>query len=171
MPLLSPAHSRPISHAESLTSTETNREQAISLSSQTGSRAHIQHIYDTFICHTLSLASVQGPPRNSASRIGTEESNLKACHPQARSAHKSLAHTSTAPPIPIFYPAQPHMWVVANKKISGSVMLFRLAGGVSAAAVTIRPVHDCDEPLYWRTRGEGQQLGCMVDLCGGWQND
>ena len=69
----------------------------ISLSSQTGSRAHIQHIYDTFICHTLSLASVQGPPRNSASRIGTEESNLKACHPQARSARKSLARTSTAP--------------------------------------------------------------------------
>ena len=31
--------------------------------------------------------------------------------------------------------------MVANIKISGSVMLFRLAGGVSASAVTVRPVH------------------------------
>jgi hypothetical protein len=52
--------------------------------------------HNQFTCHTLSLASVQGPLRNSASRIGTEESNLKACHPQARSAHKSLAHTSNS---------------------------------------------------------------------------
>ena len=52
--------------------------------------------HNQFTCHTLSLASVQDPLRNSASRIGTEESNLKACHPQARSAHKFLAHTSNS---------------------------------------------------------------------------
>ena len=52
--------------------------------------------HNQFTCHTLSLASVQDPLRNSASRIGTEESNLKACHPQARSAHKSLARTSNS---------------------------------------------------------------------------
>ena len=53
----------------------------------------LSHTHTRFTCHTLSLASVKDPLRlrNSASRIGTEESNLEACHAQARSAHKSLA--------------------------------------------------------------------------------